>query len=91
MTNMTLPNTIQPAVPTNSSTEQNLIRSLSLTTAFAVVVVVGVVVVVVVVVVVSRNRYSPHHILWYSEYKTTDKYMIRLSNRFRYRYTNTFI
>ena len=42
-------------------------------------------------VVVSRNRYSPHHILWYSEYKTTDKYMIRLSNRFRYRYTNTFI
>ena len=23
--------------------------------------------------------YSPHHILWYSEYETTDKYMIRLS------------
>ena len=28
---------------------------------------------------VSRNRYSSHHILWYTEYKTTDKYIIRLS------------
>ena len=45
----------------------------------------------VLVLVLSRNMYSPHHILWYIEYETTDKYMIRLSNRFRRRNTNTFI
>ena len=27
------------------------------------------------VLLLSRNRYPSHHILWYTEYKTTDKYM----------------
>ena len=42
---------------------------------------------------ITKSEYvSPTpYTLWYTEYKTTDKYMIRLSNRFRYRYTNTFI
>ena len=28
-------------------------------------------------VIVSRSMYPPHHIPWYTEYKTTGKYMIR--------------